>query len=234
MAFNTLQPPRISGVGPECSWPPKGAPVDRPAFSDERLMALALAGDEPAFQSLVRRLGSSILTLTTRMLGSDAAGEDVFVDVVATLWLKRHTYHSGRPVRPWALGIAANACRERLRKERRASLFLRSLHARGALGQTTIAPDHNLSGDEHAAQVGAALARLPIKQREVLVLRLWGDLAYGHIAEALGVTEGTVRSNMHHALAGMRRMLGDLQESNMPRSEDQGDPAAHRPRSAEQ
>ena len=93
--------------------------MERLTLSDERLMTLAAEGDDVAFQALVRRMGPAILTVTTRMLGDRAAAEDAFVDVVATLWTARRTYRSGLPLRPWLMTIAANTCREHLRKRAR-------------------------------------------------------------------------------------------------------------------
>ena len=55
--------------------------------------------------------------------------------------------------------------------------------------------------------VGSALATLPEQQRAVLVLRNWSKLSYKEIAEILGKAEGTIRSQMHHALASMRSYL---------------------------
>jgi RNA polymerase sigma-70 factor, ECF subfamily len=55
--------------------------------------------------------------------------------------------------------------------------------------------------------VAAAVSRLPDQQRTVLVLRNWNGLSYAEIAEVVGCSEATVRSHMHHALAGVRRYL---------------------------
>lgn len=60
---------------------------------------------------------------------------------------------------------------------------------------------------ERAFLVESAVASLPEKQRVVLALRVWSTLSFSEIAELLGRTEATVRSNMHHALAGLRTYL---------------------------
>ena len=59
---------------------------------------------------------------------------------------------------------------------------------------------------ETATLVAQAVATLPPKQRAVLVLRVWNGLEYAEIAAALDRTESTIRSQMFHALAGMRRI----------------------------
>lgn len=177
--------------------------MDRLTLSDERLMTLTAGGDQQAFQALVRRMGSAILTVTTRMLCDDAAAEEAFVDVVAKMWMGRQTYQGDRPVRPWVMAIAANACREQLRRARR----LQGAWDRPITPPAPL-PDAGMADDESSALLRAALLKLPDKQRDTLVLRLWGGLDYQHIAEALNVYESTARSNMHHALAALRGLLG--------------------------
>jgi RNA polymerase sigma factor (sigma-70 family) len=60
---------------------------------------------------------------------------------------------------------------------------------------------------ETATLVTEAVALLPPQQRAVVVLRVWNGLPYSQIAEILGRTETTVRSNMHHGLAALRKYL---------------------------
>jgi len=65
-----------------------------------------------------------------------------------------------------------------------------------------------LLGDEHR-QVVEALRTLPLRQREVLVLRYWSDLSEAEIAAALGIARGTVKSSASRALAALEKQLGD-------------------------
>lgn len=56
----------------------------------------------------------------------------------------------------------------------------------------------------------AAVRWLPVRQREVLVLRYWGDLSERQIAQTLGISEGTVKSTASRALDRLESMLGEL------------------------
>ncbi|MFF8602546.1 RNA polymerase sigma factor [Streptomyces sp. NPDC015232] len=58
-----------------------------------------------------------------------------------------------------------------------------------------------------ALAVAEGLERLPVKQRQVLVLRFYADLSVAGIAEQLGVPEGTVKSRLHAAVRAMRERL---------------------------
>lgn len=55
--------------------------------------------------------------------------------------------------------------------------------------------------------VMAAVLQLPVKQRAVVVLRTWSGLSYAEIADVLNRSQGTVRAQMHQALAGLRESL---------------------------
>jgi RNA polymerase sigma factor (sigma-70 family) len=93
-----------------------------------------------------------------------------------------------------------NGCRDRARSAGRADVGLRRI-GRVAVVSTTDRP----------AELLDAVARLPYKQRAVLVLRYWADLPDDEIAEIVGVRPATVRSTTARALARLRKDLPDEQ-----------------------
>ena len=68
-------------------------------------------------------------------------------------------------------------------------------------------PDSALERGERAAQVRAAILRLPPKQRVTLILRVYHDLPHREIAGILGSSVGAVKANFFHALANLRKLL---------------------------
>ena len=77
-------------------------------------------------------------------------------------------------------------------------------------GSAVSTPDVTLrlERDERARSVRDAVARLPEKQRTTLVLKIYHEMTHEQIAELLGTSVGTAKANLFHALAGLRRMLG--------------------------
>jgi RNA polymerase sigma-70 factor, ECF subfamily len=63
---------------------------------------------------------------------------------------------------------------------------------------------------ELRARLGQALTQLPERQRSVLVLHDVEGYKHSEIGETLGIPEGTARSDLHHARAALRRLLGNL------------------------
>ncbi|MDP6442665.1 MAG: RNA polymerase sigma factor [Pirellulaceae bacterium] len=172
--------------------------------TDEQLMARVLRGDRQPLDVLVRRYANPLLTYLERMLlGDHHRAEELFQDVFLRIWTKRGTYRRGRPFRPWMFAIAANVCRTSLRKRPPPTPSGEVFEA-AAAGPS---PHESAVAVESANLVSQAIARLSERQRTVVVLRVWNGLPYAEIASAVGCTETTVRSHMHHGLATMRRFL---------------------------
>ena len=68
-------------------------------------------------------------------------------------------------------------------------------------------PDTALLRAERAAEVRAAIARLPRKQRATLILRIYHELPHQEIADILGSSVGAVKANFFHALANLKKLL---------------------------
>lgn len=161
------------------------------------------AGDETdaaaAVTALYRCHALGLTRLAYVMLGDRHAAEDVVQEAFCNLYRAwdRLTEHDR------ALGYlrvsVLNGCRSVLRRSRRVPKPLAVPHAPSA-------EDGALVGEQQRAAV-AALRRLPPRQREALVLRYFADLTESAIAQAMGVSRGTVKSTTARALAALDRML---------------------------
>jgi RNA polymerase sigma-70 factor (ECF subfamily) len=174
--------------------------------SDEVLMSRVARGQPEPLGILLRRYGGPLLTLIQRMLGDRHRSEELFQEVSLAVWIKRHNYIFPRPFRPWLFGIALNKCRQEFRAARpRTVSFTEHVH----LGTAPLpaSPDAAAISVETAAIVQTAVMRLPEQQRLVVVLRIWNGLSYTEISDLMERSESTVRSEMFHGLASLRKYL---------------------------
>jgi RNA polymerase sigma factor (sigma-70 family) len=119
---------------------------------------------------------------------ADDAAQDAFVNAIRS----RSQYDSSRPFAPWIAKIAVNRARDLLRAERRRSL--------ARLDETTEAP-----AQAHVTGLLAAVAALPLEQREVVVLHHVLGFKLSEVAEIIGAPDGTVASRLGRAGAQLRQ-----------------------------
>jgi RNA polymerase sigma-70 factor (ECF subfamily) len=189
----------------------RGRLMDVASQPDEWLMSQVRSGCRESLELLLRRYATPLFTFLLRMTGDRHHSEELFQEVFLTIWQHRRQYQEPRPFKPWLYAIAVNKCRAAFRG--RSVTTLGSPEDNGARVPEAAepTPEEKAMAAETTAVLTAAVARLPPQQRAVVVLRVWGDLSYAEIAAAVGKTEVTVRSHMHHALATLRKTL-DPQE----------------------
>jgi len=172
---------------------------------DEWLMAQVVRGERDGLERLVRRYASPLLTYIRRMVGDRDHSEELFQEVFLAVWAKRSLYRFPRPFKAWLFAIAINKCHEAWRSRSKLPL------TREETGELAVAadpsPEASAIATENAVLVANALGQLPPMQRSVVALRIWQGLSYAEIAGILDRTEDTVRSHMHHGLAGLRKYL---------------------------
>jgi RNA polymerase sigma-70 factor (ECF subfamily) len=181
--------------------------MTRDVERDEELMAQVAQGRPERLGPLLRRHATPLLTFIRRMVGDRHRSEELFQEVFLAVWLARGQYTYPRPFRPWLYAIALNKCRESLRSRAPGAVPLPDESELAPSADGPAPPDCAMAA-ETARVVGAAVLALPPQQRAVVLLRIWGDLAYADIAPVLGCAVDTVRSHMHLALGALRQSLG--------------------------
>ena len=121
--------------------------------------------------------------------------------------------------RPWLYTIATNCCREELRKRKSArSVSLHDLRpgeeeesqAWEVAGNRTENPERSMRQTELSDILHRCLLQLSEEQREVVIMKEYEGLKFREIADALGISENTVKSRMYYGLEAMKRMLERL------------------------
>jgi RNA polymerase sigma-70 factor (ECF subfamily) len=175
----------------EASIPLTGAIVD-----DKGLIARAKAGDDRAFEELLRQFERPVLGLCTRMLGLGGDAEEAAQDTFFKFHRALGAFDEERRIEPWLFRIAFNECRDRLRRRRVSVAFADSAVAPAAEASIVL------------AEVREAISRLPDRERAALLLREVEGLETAEVAARLGSTELTVRSQISRARARLRAWLG--------------------------
>ena len=175
---------------------------------DDALLMNELAmGREAALGELMRRWEGPLRCFIERMCGSPNWTDEVWQDIWTRVYLYRRKYDTRRPFRPFLFTVALNACRSargRWKGYWSGKVGGDSLDQWPADGPD---PADALASAEEAGQLHEAIHRLPEMQRAVVLLYLLCDSDYGRIAQVLGRSPGTIRSQMHNALRNLRSRL---------------------------
>ncbi len=182
--------------------------------SDEALLVLYANGDPDAARILAQRLVPRVLGYATRLLGNRADAEDIAQEVMLRLWRAAPDWRSGEAqVSTWVYRVAANLCTDRLRAQNRKGLTALDDVAEPEDGAPTVLSGMIAADRQAALQV--ALAQLPDRQREAVVLRHIEGLANPQIAEVMQIGVEAVESLISRGkralaalLAGRRHELG--------------------------
>ncbi|NOT07446.1 MAG: RNA polymerase sigma factor [Gemmatimonadales bacterium] len=170
--------------------------ADDPDLADARRAA---GGDHDAFERLYSRHAPRVRVTARWLLGGgdlDAAVQDVFV----RLWEQLRSFSERAAFRTWFSRVTVNVLlrrRERAGRERR-------LHAPAPILARQAAPD---AGAELRSQMADAVDRLPPRAREVFLLHDVHGYSPAEIAETLGLTLNTVRSQIARSRIRLRHYL---------------------------
>ncbi|HVZ73193.1 MAG TPA: RNA polymerase sigma factor [Polyangia bacterium] len=163
-------------------------------------------GDERAFETLYARHAPPVLAFLARMVRDQAMAEDLLQTTFLSVVRARGRYQPGTTVRGWIFAIAANAGRDALRRRRARPEDL-------AVGRVVVdaVVEPAPSADPAAARaIEDALMKLPVDQREAVVLHKLQELSFEEIAAALGISVGAAKVRAHRGYQKLRALLAPL------------------------
>jgi RNA polymerase sigma factor (sigma-70 family) len=186
--------------------------VTSPA-STEALVERCLAGDQAAWDQIVRQHWRKVFNLAYKFVGRHDEAEDLTQDIFLKIFKALHTFDRRANFQTWLISISRNLCIDHyrsVRKEREtmardvdASQLTPVSRERG--------PHSQLEQTDLKNLVRLALAELPPALRQAVVLRDLQEFSYQEIADQLGLPEGTVKSRINRGRLELARQLRRLQ-----------------------
>jgi RNA polymerase sigma-70 factor (ECF subfamily) len=166
-------------------------------------MLRAKAGDLTAFEGLVRHYQKPLVNYFLRM-GVYRDAEDKVQETFIRVFNYRDRYKPTAKFRTFLYTVARNVWLDGLRRTKRAEAFIERLEQ-----EAPPTDDGGIAQVHSRMDVRSALARLPEKLRDVVILAVYQGLRYGDVAEALEIPVGTVKSRMFLAIERLKEVLGE-------------------------
>lgn len=181
------------------------------AVADEgKLIESSRQGDLAAFNALVELYQRQVFNLCLRMLGSEEPAEDATQEAFVSAYRRLDSFRGGS-FRAWLLRIAANASYDELRRRRsRPASSLEAAQEAGIpidLPSPDAGPEEEVLRGELNLHLRRGLTTLPPEQRLAVILRDVHGLSYEELGQALGCSQGTVKSRIARGRERMRRYL---------------------------
>lgn len=172
--------------------------------ADHDLVARLRAGDAAAAAVIVDHYAPRLHAMLLHLCQGDAEQAAEFTqEAFARAWERLDQFAGESSFYTWLYRLARNRAIDLLAKRRPRAMALE--HTSGTSSEAT--PSQATARAELVAAVQAALQRLPVDMREIILLRDFDQLDYEAIAAALGIAVGTVKSRLSRARAALRETL---------------------------
>jgi RNA polymerase sigma-70 factor (ECF subfamily) len=176
-----------------------------PEAGDSELLEAFRQGDVKAFEALVRRYQRPVLAIARRFARDADDAEDLAQRAFINASERAGGWRGGS-FKSWLFRIVVNLAKNHVRDTAR---FDRGEEAQEREAAPTEAnADTRIEVMQQQQALREAVAGLPKRQREVLLLRIDGDLPFAEIAQTLGITETNAKVNFHHAVQKLKAMFG--------------------------
>lgn len=176
-------------------------------MTDNVLMEEVKEGKVEKLAVLFEKYHVQLFNFFLRLTGNRGASEDLVQDVFLRILKYRTTYKGQSKFTVWMYQIARNAHIDYLRKSK-GELSLDDQW--DEVMETEPTQLDRLERGQDVKLMQEALARLPLKKREVLVLSRYQDMKYKDIAELFGCQIGTVKAHVHRAIKDLGKIYYEL------------------------
>lgn len=179
--------------------------------TDQELIRLYIAGDESGLAVLIDRYKSKIYTSIYLLVKDEYLAEDIFQDAFIKVinTLRNGRYNEEGKFLPWVMRIAHNLVIDHYRKERRTPVVVNSdgFDIFDVLHFTDETAETRMIREQIHTDLRRMIQRLPDDQKEVLIMRHYGEMSFKEIADVTEVSINTALGRMRYALNNLRKMM---------------------------
>lgn len=177
--------------------------------TDGELAALAIAGRQTAYSELMKRHREAVFRVARLHTADDDTAVDITQQTFIAAFAAIARFDVSRPFRHWVLRIALNKCRDEARRRKVRALFAFAVPLESAADPAD--PHVNIERDvasrEELLRTLNAMKALPVRLREVLLLRTVEGASQSETAGILGVTEKAVETRLRRARNKLQEIL---------------------------
>ena len=177
------------------------------------LIKQASGGDKEAFERLVLENQVNVYNLALKLMKNQEDAADAAQEAFLKAYLKLKDFRGDSRFSAWLYRLTYNTCIDLLRKSQRAATvsLVRSTEDEDEqsidLADTVPGPEEQIEMRETREIVRREMERLPEEQYRILVMRELAGMSYGEIAQAVGISEGTVKSRIFRARSRLAQEL---------------------------
>lgn len=167
--------------------------------NDFELVEKFVAGDETAFNIIVKKYQKKIYWHARQMLGEHLDADEVTQEVLVVMYQKLNTFNFQSALYTWIYKIVTTRSLNQIKRRQ-----LRKIFSFDNTDEKELAVENdiveNIANREKLEKVNKALEKLPAKQRQIFVMRNFDQLSYEEIAGITGKSVGGLKANYFHAL----------------------------------
>jgi len=175
--------------------------VPVPSIDGADLTERFRAGDEEAFEVIVTRHRRAVYLMALRLLGRHEDADEAAQIAFMRAWNGRERFRGEASLQTWLIRIALNVAKT-MRAGKRPTETPEVLDR---LADRSEGSEERLRRDELRRRVRRSVSELPPRQRQAVLLKVFSELTYREVAQAMQFSEGAVKAHLHQAVSNMRR-----------------------------
>ncbi len=179
-------------------------------LNDETLVMLTLAGEQSAYEVLVKRYQKVVIASAFSVTHNAFLAEDSAQDAFVNAWIKLDTLNEPERFAAWVCRIAKN-CGINMLRQYRGFLSIDTVENYDIADEASV--DYNYEKTEENAELHKSISRLPEKVKNIIKLHYFEGLSVVEIADKLRISQGTVKSGLHDGRKKIRKELCAMNEN---------------------